>query len=114
MRVTINKVDNIVTVNGESYHVPCDSLPSAVRVVQWYGSAGEVEHHRDGEGNFVPNKPIKDFKAYGKIIDGWQAAKEEAARKAAEAEAAFEEQKRKVAERQAQMQAAAEAVQNKD
>ena len=73
MLVTIVVPDNIVSIDGRTLPVDCSAIDGNIRVVQWYGTFGEVE---------FMNEPGKTFKANGRLdsvgdfqdaIDTWQA-----------------------------------------
>ena len=84
MNVTINRADNLVSVEGESYSVDCSALPAYVSVIQWKGDKGWIEFQQDGSGAFMPNTPIASIAPYQHILDRWQenkAVAAEAARK---------------------------------
>lgn len=86
MKVTINRADNRVSVDGEAYNVDLSSLPAYISVIQWFGDKGHIEFINDGRGQFMPNIAIGDISAYHYVIDAWKVAKqEEADRKEAEA-----------------------------
>ena len=76
MRVTINRVDGHVLVDGQVRDVECASLPAYVSVIQWDddAAAGWIEFINDGHGVFLPNSRIVDFSPYAYLIEAWEAA----------------------------------------
>lgn len=104
MRVTINRADNRVTVDGETYTVDLSSLPAYVSVIQWFGTQGHVEFVNDGRGQFLPNISIADFAPYAYVIDMWKTSKtQEEERIAEEKRKQREEQEALNEERQRQL-----------
>lgn len=77
MRLTINKADSAVYVDGVMYNVDCSALPADFWALQWYGDHGDIEwvdptkpyHYA------VRNDTITDITPYQSYIDGWNAAK---------------------------------------
>lgn len=74
MRVTIIVEENRVNVEGFSHTVDCSQLSTeGIHVVQWYGSAGEIEYwNAPGATNIKGNVAIEDFSPYQKFVDAWE------------------------------------------
>lgn len=65
MRVTINKVDGLVGIDGMFKALDLSSLPSDLRVVQWNGSSGHVEWANQA------NTEISSLSDYQQYIDAY-------------------------------------------
>src|SRR5579871_893909 len=68
MRVTIIRDDGVVGINGVFRAVDLSALYEGVRVIQWDGAAGHVEH--DDMGNSL----LTSIDAFQPFIDLWVAA----------------------------------------
>jgi hypothetical protein len=75
-KITINRADGQVTIDGVTRKIDCGSLPSYVSVIQWSddASAGWIEFVNDGHGAFLPNARIVDFAPYQYLRDAWTGA----------------------------------------
>jgi hypothetical protein len=71
MRVTINRVDGLVGIEGMFKALDLSSLPSNLRVVQWNGSSGHVEWTDQN------NTTISSFADYQQYIDAYNALQPE-------------------------------------
>lgn len=111
MRVTINKLDGIVQVDGEAYRVDLSALPDYVAMVQWFDTDGWIEFAQDHRKAFLPNCKIADFTPYQHVFLAWKAAKIKAAE---EAEQRRKEREKQIAEANARNAAVAAALINPD
>lgn len=68
MRVTIIREDGVVGVGGVFRNVDLSSLYEGVRVIQWNGSEGHVEH------DDMTNSKLTSIDAFQPFIDLWTAA----------------------------------------
>lgn len=72
-KITICKEDGFVIVNGEGFKLDLRTIPDTVRVIQWDGSAGEIETAGVNDDNI----PLTDISQYNHIIEAWVSAKAE-------------------------------------
>lgn len=82
MDTVIVRVDNMVTVDGQSYEVDCSELPEFMHAVRWNGSGGWIEFNADSKGVRHGNVPIVDFTPYNYLVDRWRIKRDEAIRAA--------------------------------
>lgn len=91
MKVTIINTDKLVGVNSEFYKVVDLNIDSSIHAIQWYETWGEIEYQSVIENNKLikpANTFIDSFSEFEIVINQWQLAKkEEAKRIADEAEA---------------------------
>lgn len=74
MRVTIICGESKVVVDGYAIEgVDLSFIDPSIRVVQWYGSKGEVEYY-PVDGVYSLNLAITDFTEFQPAVDAWQAA----------------------------------------
>jgi hypothetical protein len=76
MRISVIKLDNTVTIDGESIkNIDLSALDDDIHAIQWYDTEGEIERV-DSRGRIIANEEITSFDDYQWIVDAWQAAKE--------------------------------------
>ena len=66
MRVAINAIDNVVTIDGWPHNCDCKALlGDEISAVQWYGDHGEIEF----VGHKRPNARFDDFSEFQEFVD---------------------------------------------
>lgn len=75
MRVTINRTDNLVYVDGVPKPVDCSGLPNNITAIQWNSEAsvGHIEYEDLPNGGKPRNTMINDFVQYQAYVDAWNA-----------------------------------------
>lgn len=72
MRVTIVCSEGKVLVDGYMVEsLDLSFMDPSIRVVQWYGSKGEVEFY-PVDGVYSTNQAITDFSPFQPAVDAWQ------------------------------------------
>jgi len=77
MIVTLNRIDNVVVVDGRALSVDLSQLDKSISVVQWHEARGQgwVEYTQDPFGHadeYKPNKPITNFSEFVFAIAMWR------------------------------------------
>lgn len=72
MQVTVIVDDNTIYVNGFAESCDLSGMNDYIRVLQWYGTWGEIEFRPAEDGSRQANKRITDFKEFQKYIKAWE------------------------------------------
>jgi hypothetical protein len=78
MIVTLNRIDNVVVVDGRALPVDLSRLDKGIAVVQWHDGRREgwIEHVQDQfakPGEFKSNRPIASFAEFAFALDAYRA-----------------------------------------
>jgi hypothetical protein len=80
MRITINRVDGIVIIDGLALRIDLSPIDADISVVQWNGAKGNgwIEHVYDPfePQNFKANVPIDSIADFQFAIDAYRAEEE--------------------------------------
>lgn len=74
MKLTINRSDNVVIVDGRRLDIDCSGLPNNISAVQFDGERGEIEFFPDQDGDYAPNQVITSTEQFSGVITAWQSA----------------------------------------